>query len=208
MTTENQLLIFVRNPELGKVKTRLAKTTGDQKALAVYKLLLEHTQKITQPVSAVKKVWYSDYINRQDIWPNTKFQKQLQPEGDLGCKMEAAFKQAFAGGFSKVMIIGSDCFELTTELLEQAFLALDSHDVVAGPAADGGYYLLGMKQLHLSFFRNKTWSTDLVLQQTLYDAAEQNLNVKLLPVLNDIDTEADLMASGIDIETIAVAEKA
>ena len=184
------LIIFVRNPVLGKVKTRLAAGIGDEKALQVYKHLLQHTQSIAKSVSATKFVYYADEINTNDLWNG--FEKKLQHGHDLGERMEHAFQEIFAAGFLKVCIIGSDCFELTTDIIVNAFIGLDNADVVLGPVMDGGYYLLGTNRLIPDFFINKDWSTETVFVYTLKDAAALKISVTQLPLLNDIDTEKDL----------------
>lgn len=187
------LIIFVKNPVRGKVKTRLAATVGEERALAVYEQLLARTREITQGLPCPKTVFYSDAIAPGDSWDEAVYQKQVQQGNDLGERMQEAFAYAFAAGFRSVCIIGSDCHELTEEMLEEAFAGLGEHDVVVGPSTDGGYYLLGMRELHPAFFRNKRWSTPTVLADTLRDARELNLRVRALPVLTDVDEEKDLI---------------
>ena len=185
------LIIFVRNPEPGKVKTRLAATLGDEKALHIYKDLLHHTRSVSRQSTAHKFVFYHNEIDWDDEWNEPDFNKRLQCNTNLGGKMRRAFKEVFSAGYDKAIIIGSDCFELTTALIESAFLYLDDKDVVIGPASDGGYYLLGMKRMHSCFFSNKQWSTASVYAATLQDAATHGLSITSLPVLTDVDTEAD-----------------
>src|SRR5688572_12789892 len=108
MNNENALLIFVRNPELGKVKTRLASTIGAEKALKIYEELLRHTRRISEKLPVRKMLFYADEINLNDYWQAEDFQKFLQPAGELGIKMQAAFETAFSAGAKKVIIIGSD----------------------------------------------------------------------------------------------------
>lgn len=188
------LLIFYRNPELGKVKTRLAKTIGDEKALAIYFKLAEHTKNITANLKCIKTVYYSSIVEAQDIWPKGIFQKQAQAGSDLGEKMHHAFAEGFAAGYQSICIIGTDCLELTTEIIEKAFRELETHDTVIGPATDGGYYLLGMKKLYPAFFQNKNWSTDSVCSNTISDFKNLNLNHFSLETLTDVDEEKDLPA--------------
>lgn len=195
MSSEKLILIFVRNVQIGKVKTRLAKTIGDDKALIIYIHLLNKTADIVVETNAHKAVFYSEYIEEADEFMVPMFQKYLQNGNDLGDKMKNAFIKAFSRGYQKVVIIGSDCYDLSTEILNNAFEKLNSSDVVLGPATDGGYYLLGMKQLHKSFFTNKEWSTNNVLVDTLIDIKNEKLTYALLPTLNDIDTEEDLTPS-------------
>lgn len=196
---ENALIIFVRNPELGKVKTRLAKGIGEEKALAVYKLLLSHTNEVTAPVNCQKFIFYTDVINPKDIWADQLYQKRNQQGNDLGERMKNAFQLLFAEGFKKTMIVGSDCYQLKTEMMEEAFLQLEENDVVLGPTFDGGYYLLAMKQPVLQIFQNKPWSTSEVTSQTIKDLKDLNLKYFLLEQLHDVDEAEDLELNGIEI---------
>lgn len=186
----NLIIVFVRTPELGKVKTRLAKTIGDQAALTIYKLLLKHTATVLHELSFDKVVYYSEKIENNDFWEASLFEKKLQKGADLGERMQQAFETAFDRGYKKVLIIGSDLFELTSTLIISALEALETYDISIGPSLDGGYYLLGMKELHPAVFKNKKWGTNSVLKNTLQDLKQQN--VKLLEALNDIDTFEDL----------------
>ena len=185
------LLIFTRNPELGKAKTRLAKTVGDETALEIYKFLLEKTRDISSKVSSDKAVYYSVKIRENDIWNENTFQKHQQVGEDLGFRMLNAFKDGFEAGYEKVMIIGSDLYDLTSENIETAFDELNNNDLVIGPAEDGGYYLLGMNSLHSTIFKNKNWGTETVRKDTLSDLKDKK--VKLLAFKNDIDVYEDIL---------------
>lgn len=185
-------MIFAKNPEIGKVKTRLARTIGDKKALMIYLKLLEHTHAVADRVFADKAIFYSEKVQDFDILDYYKFPKFLQKGNDLGDKMERAFGQAFGQDYEKVVIIGSDCFELSTEIIEDAFTALDEHNVVIGPAQDGGYYLLGMDRHYPHLFKSKNWSTEDVFLDTLLDVKKLKLSYNILPTLNDVDEEKDL----------------
>lgn len=187
---KNLLLIFTRNPELGKAKTRLAKTVGDETALDIYKFLLERTRDEAIQVAADKAVYYSVKVRENDIWDAALFQKHQQKGADLGHRMQHAFEQGFKAGYEKVIIVGSDLYDLSSKNIDYAFETLDQHDVVLGPAEDGGYYLLGMKTLHASVFHNKEWGTSTVRADTLADLKSQN--VKLLATKNDIDLYEDI----------------
>lgn len=189
---KNLLLIFTRNPELGKVKKRLAADIGEALALDVYKFLLQHTYEVVKDLPVEKWVYYSEEIPQKDLWFKGNFQKKLQQGKGLGERMENGFSEAFEAGYEKVVIIGSDLYDLQEEDLKKAFLALDTSEYVIGPASDGGYYLIGMKSLNSRVFRNKTWSTDSVLQDTLQDLKNEKLT--MLEVRNDIDTFDDLRA--------------
>lgn len=186
------LIIFVKNPILGRAKTRLAKTIGDDKALAIYKKLLEKTCAVVTPLKADIHVYYNDFIDRDDIWDNQRFHKYLQVDDDLGMKMFCAFEQVFERGYQKVCVIGSDCWDLKTEYLESAFEALDENHIAIGPSFDGGYYLLGMKKLEKSLFDNKQWSTPSVFNDTLADIHRLGWAAYQLPKISDVDVEEDL----------------
>ncbi|WP_047247273.1 TIGR04282 family arsenosugar biosynthesis glycosyltransferase [Maribacter thermophilus] len=189
-SSKNLLLIFTRNPELGKGKRRLAATVGDECALNIYKFLLEHTVSITSKLYAEKTVYYSEEIWENDIWKNTIYDKKVQQGKDLGQRMANAFKDGFERGFEKIIIIGSDMYDLDQEDLENAFKQLTQNDFVIGPAEDGGYYLLGMKKLKPELFENKNWGTDSVLKDTLADL--KNEKTELLETRNDIDYYEDI----------------
>ena len=188
--SKNLLLVFTRNPALGKVKTRLAKTVGDKTALEIYTFLLERTRDIATKVSADKAVYYSVKVRENDIWDATIFQKHLQVGEDLGIRMLHAFKNGFETGYEKVLIIGSDLYDLTAETIENAFIALENNEVVIGPAEDGGYYLLGMNSLEEKVFKNKDWGTETVRKDTLEDLKDKK--VFLLGELNDVDVFEDI----------------
>lgn len=188
--SNNLLLIFTRNPELGKGKRRLAATVGDEAALDIYKFLLDHTVAITKNLYAEKEVYYSEEIWENDIWDNQKFGKKLQVGEDLGIRMANAFQEGFQNEYQKIIIIGSDMLDLSHEDLENAFKSLEKNDFVVGPAEDGGYYLLGMKKFMPALFKNKTWGTETVLKDTLADL--ENENTALLETKNDVDYYEDI----------------
>ncbi len=190
--TRRLLIIFVKNPLPGKVKTRLAKTVGEHKALEIYLQLLKYTVHITSDAACDKAVFYSDFIEENDCWPGGKYKKQVQQGIDLGGRMLQAFTWAFQQRYGQVVIIGSDCPQLSTSIIQESFEQLQAHDVVIGPAADGGYYLLGMKKLLPDLFSNKTWSSASVLTDTITDLQRLGVSFKQLPTLHDVDEEKDL----------------
>jgi len=192
--SDSLLIIFLKNPILGKVKTRLAATIGPDKALEVYHLLLERTQSITCQLPGDKVVYYSDIIDSNDIWDNNLYKKELQQGADLGDKMQQAFMQGFEQGYQQICLIGSDCYELSDEIITDAFDKLQNVDLVLGPTLDGGYYLIGLKKLHPELFANKEWSTESVLQDTLLEAKNKKISFALLPTLTDVDEEKDLIS--------------
>lgn len=188
---EQALIIFVKNPVLGKVKTRLAATIDDQEALRVYEALLAHTQEeVNRLKDTTVFVFYSDQFEN-DNWNRTYF--KMNQEGiDLGERMNHAFDTILTRKYAKTIIIGSDCYDLNAEIIQDGFDALNDYDSVVGPSEDGGYYLLGLKESTPSIFKNITWSTDTVLKETETKLQALNKTYTLLPTLNDIDTEEDL----------------
>lgn len=185
------LIVFAKNPDLGKVKTRLAATVGNEKALAIYHLLLSHTREISHNLPVDKAVFYSDYIDKEDKWENNTYLKYLQEGGDLGKRMLNAAKKGFEMDYSNICIIGTDNLEITEEIIATGFDALLNNDAVIGPAFDGGYYLLGMKKLYVELFENKQWSTESVFESSIADFKRASLTYFTLPTLHDIDTEED-----------------
>lgn len=195
------LMIFVKNLIPGMVKTRLAADIGIDKALDVYMELVNHTNKITKKLDINKTVYYSEYVEVEDVWDTGGFELTSQKGNTLGEKMSIAFDEAFDSN-NKVVLIGSDCYELTTKIIEAAFVMLEDHDVVVGPAKDGGFYLIGMKEYLPQLFQDKVYSTDSVLKDLLETAEELELEVYQLPTLSDIDVLDDLKASGMDWENL------
>ncbi len=189
-SNKNLLIIFTRNPELGKVKTRLAKEVGDRAALDIYKFLLRHTVFIAKDLECDKSVYYSEEIHHGDIWEEAVFQKELQQGEDLGSRMKNAFEEGFKSGYKSIIIIGSDMYDLAADDLRKAFSMLENNEFVIGPAEDGGYYLLGMNRMESSVFKNKNWGTSTVLQQTLNNLKDRN--IKLLEERNDVDYYQDI----------------
>lgn len=183
------LIVFVKNPIPGKVKTRIARTVGDAKAVDVYQHLLRYTQQVVESFPGQRVVYYGDFVSPDDGW--NPYEKQIQTGGDLGERMLNAFRERFAAGAQKVVIIGSDCLVITPSHLTRAFEVLDKADVVIGPATDGGYYLLGMTQLHSFLFEDMPWSQPELQQLTELAILQRDLTVALLDELTDIDEWAD-----------------
>ena len=186
------LMIFAKVPEAGKVKTRLAETIGDDKALQVYLALLQHTHEIASKVEVDKLLFYAGDVESFDMLDYYRIPKTSQQGDGLGERMSNAFVRSFSQGYEKVVIMGSDCYELSTEMIEDAFKALDDHEFVIGPAADGGYYLLGMKTLETKVFENKTWSGPDVFLDTILDWKGMDASYAILPTLSDVDHEEDM----------------
>jgi len=190
MNSKKLLIIFTRNPELGKVKTRLSKSVGDIVALDIYQFLLDKTKEVTQNISADKVVYYSEKIAENDLWNSSLYKKEVQFGDDLGAKMEYAFQTAFENNYEKVLLIGSDLYDLEPSHINEAFEKLKNKDVVIGPALDGGYYLVGLKKNYPEIFKNKRWGTSSVRKDTLKNL--EKVDVHLLPILNDVDVLEDI----------------
>lgn len=188
---DESLIIFVKNLIEGKVKTRLAKTIGNQNSLRIYGRLIEYTKKITESLNFAKIVYYSNEIESNDIWDEELYQKKVQSGITLGDRLNNAFASEFET-YDKIVLIGSDCLEISEKIILNAFSALDSYDVCIGPAKDGGYYLIGLKENHSVLFQNKKWSTEEVFTKTITDIVDLKLNYYLLPELSDIDEFDDL----------------
>ena len=186
------LILFVRRPERGKVKTRIAATAGNDAALAVYKSLLQHTQQCTYKLACTKHVFYADAIAIGDLWQEGYSKHMQLNDTNLGTRMSAAFNVLFNKGYGQVCIIGSDCADLTQKHIEAAFDALAEYDVVLGPATDGGYYLLAMREKTQPLFEDIAWSTSAVLQHTIALIKASSLSYKLLETLSDVDTWSDV----------------
>ena len=144
-------------------------------------------------------LFYSSFIDQQDEWSSDSFDKYLQHSGDLGARMTGAFQQAFSEQQGPVLIIGSDCAQLSTDIIEQGVRALAEHDFVIGPAEDGGYYLLGMRSFSPEVFEGIAWSTEAVFDQTKRIIEAHNWSLALLPTLSDIDYEEDWKKHGWEI---------
>ncbi|WP_209330080.1 TIGR04282 family arsenosugar biosynthesis glycosyltransferase [Lunatimonas salinarum] len=185
------VIVFQKTPEHGKVKTRLAASIGDEDALRVYQYLLQHTHKVLESLTVDIHVFISGKNRKPSPSPtNYFFYKQQGP--DLGARMKQAFAQILALGYEQVLIIGTDCYEISAEILQQAFEVLTHNDLVIGPAKDGGYYLLGMTHPHPQLFTEIPWSTSTVCRETIAIAKAAGLSIGLLPELSDVDTAEDL----------------
>ena len=186
------LIIFTRNPVKGKVKTRLAASTSDEYALKIYKKLREHTRKAALESGVDLAVYYADNLPETDIFFDPGTQVFLQDGTDLGIRMLNAFKQGFSDNYRRIALIGTDCPELTGDILNNAFELLQQHSAVIGPAKDGGYYLIGMRSLLPELFINKQWSTPHVCREAMDILKRHKADYALLQELADIDNAEDL----------------
>lgn len=187
--TKNLLIVFVKNSQLGKVKTRLAKTIGDQAALEVYEELVKITETETKKVNVDRRIYFSEQTI-DSKWEDDY--KAVQEGSDLGDRMKNAFHKAFNDGYKKVIIIGSDLPDISARLIREAFDKLSKNEVVFGPAEDGGYYLVGFSTMKTYVFEDKPWSQSNLLAITLQELEEKVVTYDVLETLNDIDVYDDL----------------
>jgi rSAM/selenodomain-associated transferase 1 len=192
------LIIFIKNPVPGKVKTRLAATVGDAMALRIYRALLERIRQVVQSVSVAKYLYYSDYVDQDDEWPGSDFVKKKQSAGDLGERMSRAFAEVMEK-HDRAVIVGSDVPGITPDIIKEAFRNLADYDFTIGGTEDGGYYLLGMNSYEPAVFRDIEWSTSAVFPQTLDAIVTRGKSCWQLPVLSDIDFEEDWRKHGWEI---------
>jgi len=195
----NTLIIFIKYPLAGKVKTRLAKDVGESEAARIYsqmaKTIIENT---SDPESYNTIIFYDPPEKEQEIkhWiEKTELQYLPQTGNTLGDRISSAFMKVYSSGADKAVIIGSDCIDVNRETINEAMGSLQDVDVVLGPAEDGGYYLLGLKRHIPEILQEIDWSTDRVLGQTLEKIKEKKLKYELLKTLKDIDTVEDLNGS-------------
>ncbi len=197
--SNDRLIIFVKNLIPGTVKTRLAEDIGMDMAMEVYKELVANTAEITDKVKVDKAVYYSEYVELWDFFHDEKYTKHIQEGNDLGQRMLNAIYDAFEEGYDKAVLIGSDIPEISKKVINSALEKLEDHDLVVGPAEDGGYYLVGMKEAHQKLFEGKSYSHDKVLSELLDSAEEIDLKTFQLPTLLDVDVKADMKKAGIQI---------
>ena len=186
------VIVFVKNIKLGKVKTRLAKTIGNQAAFEVYKELVKVTEQATKELDTSICIYFSDALV-DTKWNNAN--KAVQKGVDLGERMKNAFLKGFEDGYERIVLIGSDLPDINASHIKKGLEALENSEVVFGPAEDGGYYLIGMSKMNNKVFQNKPWSQSHLLSETLSELKQNNTTFSTLETLNDIDTFEDLEAS-------------
>jgi len=191
---EHHLLIFAKEPLLGRVKTRLANEIGAEKALCVYSILLDHTlgQARRVPVTRILYATPDESIQQGAAWAPGCSHYAPQGEGDLGVRLSHAFASSFQSGASKVVVIGTDCPGITSDHLNAAFNQLEMVDAVVGPSFDGGYWLLGLRKSIPEIFANIAWSTASVLAMTTGILNTAGFSYISLEKLRDVDTLDDL----------------
>lgn len=201
MTSKTAIVVYVKFPVPGKVKTRLAKDVGPEKAAQLYSAMIERVANFTLsplPRTQFEILFHCDPIRTADEY-KAHFARhgvgiEMQEGEDLGARLNHSISDVLTR-FARVLTIGSDCLEITPALVEEAARSLEQgNDVVLGPATDGGYYLVGMQRPQPELFQGIEWSTDSVLRATIAKCKQLNLKVHLLAELSDIDTVKDLPA--------------
>ncbi len=193
----NALILFVKYPEPGNVKTRLGKTIGMDRAADVYREIAQSAFRISAAIAGeftTIYVWFDPGADLTAIqsWVGDKRFVYAEQRGDsLGDRMRHAFQEAFGHGATKVVILGTDVPEINLSIVDQAFDALERHEVVLGPSTDGGYYLLGMRAPGHDLFDGIPWSTPDVFPATLRLLEKHHATVAFVPQLSDIDTLED-----------------
>jgi rSAM/selenodomain-associated transferase 1 len=195
-----RLLVFARLPERGKVKTRLAADIGDERALAVYEAMLRDLiANIGEPTSEtdIEFLWAPTALANGEALRGAfgDHHVAMQTGDALGERLAMAMSERFFfHKTQKIVVIGADDPGLDRPLIDHAFALLDSCEYVLGPAADGGYYLIGCRALAFdsTVFQDIEWGTSGVLDATLAKIAALERTVALLPERYDIDTAADL----------------
>ncbi len=190
MKKDLALIIFFKNPVLGKVKTRIGNEVGDEEALNIYKHLYNKVRENIQDFEADKILYYSEEVDYSDDWDNYVFKKKVQQGRDLGERMSNAFK-AELENYEKVLLIGTDLPCIDETMLNKASRALERKHCVVGPCKDGGYFLLGLKDYDGDLFENIEWSTEEVLKETTFRLEQKDKAYCLLSVQNDIDHHKD-----------------
>lgn len=195
-----RILVFAKSPVLGKVKTRLAAELGEENALIIYKQLLNYTKTVVEPFFAQGLTVEIHIDQKREVdelfWDPLTIYSQV--DGDLGHRMYSAVEMNQSEKPVKNILIGSDCFEIQQKHIQQALDALDHVDVVFGPARDGGYYLLGMKQIEKGLFYDMPWSQKNLLVRSKNYLLERGVLYEQLEVLNDVDYRKDLHSDHIN----------
>jgi rSAM/selenodomain-associated transferase 1 len=192
----NNILLFIKYPKNGGVKTRLAKSIGDAAAVSLYKCFVEDILSSLQGLNA--HIWICYYPeNAKDdmaVWLGSSYYYVLQKGGNLGKRMQHCFKSSFDKGFEKTIVLASDIPEISENIINNAFKSLEYKDAVIGPSYDGGYYLMGFnkKSYTTEVFDEISWSTNLVYEETLRKIEEYNLRYSVLDKINDMDTIEDI----------------
>ncbi len=190
------ILLFIKNPQLGKVKTRLALDIGEENALLLYKNFVVDIIHILKKTNYPILIFFTPSDSEKEIeeWLGKSFNYYPQKGSDLGEKMFNAFNDATKIGFEELIIIGSDCLDFKKDFFHSSFEWLNKNDYIIGPSEDGGYYLLGMKKDNIKkqIFEDVIWSTEKVFEKTIKNMVNLSAKYKKLPIKNDIDDIDDL----------------
>ena len=195
MNCSDALCLFIKFPEPGLVKTRLQPELSPQEATALYRAMVEDLVqhfRNQDDVDTIIYYWPPDSEEIMRDWLGSSFQYVSQRGKDLGEKMVSGFSDAFERDYRRVILIGSDVPFLDGKRIDEALFCLQDYDLVLGPTEDGGYYLMGMRELHPALFKGISWSTDRVLEQTMTRVKGNNLSVRLLDKMADVDTFHDV----------------
>lgn len=196
-TQSERLIIFCRFPYPGKAKTRLIPGVGAAKAALIHKELAEFTLDTAKVIAedldlSIEIAIVGNTLEPMKEWLGDDLLYTTQVEGDLGLKMSNVITKAFQQNCKKVIIIGTDCPEITPSILEDAFSSLDNHELVIGPAYDGGYYLIGLNREIPKIFEQVSWGSEHVFKETMKQCSKDKINLHLLRKLHDIDRPEDL----------------
>jgi len=198
MPEKQVVLLFMKAPIRGQVKTRLAGLIGDEAALDLYKHFIFDILTTVEQTGYAVRVFFFPPEGKTALSDSLPHQYYLMPQHgeDLGAKMENAFARIFAEGFSSAVLIGTDIPDLPAAIIHEAFSSLKLNDAVIGSSTDGGYYLIGFKRKTFlpDVFRGMPWGTHRVLSGTLAVLKNALYRFHLVPRWNDIDTLEDLRA--------------
>ncbi|MSU64189.1 MAG: glycosyltransferase [Pedosphaera sp.] len=187
-----RLILFLKAPRLGFVKSRLAASIGEAAALQAYQTLVDILIKRLSKLPATElRFTPDDAFAEVSRWLLPGWTAAPQLDGDLGARLNRAFNDAFKAGCDRVVVIGSDCPTVTADDIESAWQALETHEVVLGPATDGGYWLIGLRRSQPQLFTGIAWSTPQVFTQTVRRVESLGLSVHRLQERSDVDTESD-----------------
>lgn len=187
--------IMIKYPEPGRVKTRLATDIGHEKAVEICRQVTEQVMNNTVPFNQYfRRIVFYDPPERSEDFIQWLGHEQFIPQqgSDVGERMNNAIRELLACGAKKAVLTGTDIPALNSTIISSAFSALDHADIVIGPAADGGYYLIGMKEPHGELFRDIPWSTERVFETTASRIRQLGLSVSHAVKLADIDRVEDL----------------
>ncbi len=193
----NALIIFIKAPEYGNVKTRLQPQLAPEESLELYQAMVEDLAELFKDVKFCDVKWFYTPSHADEMiknWLGDDLDYYQQHGRDLGEKMSNAMREIFDEGYEKVLLIGSDIPTLDKTTIIRGFTALDENDIVLGLANDGGYYLIGSTKFYPVLFKYIDWSTSIVFQQTINCAQKKDLEIAQLEMKYDIDTYDDLVA--------------